>query len=61
MVRTFSFVLPWHGNFEMPGSVVGRLTCAHATTSQLEGISLESLLTDDLLYSVPEHTPQKPT
>jgi len=43
VVRAFQFALFWHGNFnKMSGCLVGRPTCAPATTrltSQLVGIS----------------------
>jgi len=45
VVRAFYFALLWLGNFKTSGFLVGRLTCAPATTRlspQVVGISVES-------------------
>jgi len=45
VVRGFYFALLWLGNFKTSGCLVGRLTCAPATTRltlQLVGFSVES-------------------
>jgi len=42
VVRTFQFALLWFGNFKTSGCLVGRPTCAPATTTltlQLVGIT----------------------
>jgi len=58
MVRALYFAMHWLGNFKMSGSLVGRLTCAPATTRltpQLVGISE---IVNDQLHTALQPNPE---